>query len=155
MGKEIERKFTVHLQEWKALKKPKPIYIEQNYLFYEKPFVSRVRIKNNIGFITIKHGEGISRLEYEYEIPLKDAKELMQLHGQFLPIVKNRYEVLFGGMLWEVDVFLGDNKGLVIAEIELESETQEFETPPWVDREVSKISKYLNFNLQQQPYTKW
>ena len=105
--------------------------------------------------LTIKGAtQGISREEWEYPIPVKDAQELLELCDQPL-IEKYRYRIPFDNMLWELDVFIGANQGLVVAEIELESEHQVFAKPDWIGAEVSDDARYLNSNLQRQPYSTW
>ena len=155
MAQEIERKFLIHKKLWDNLQKPAPVLIEQNYIFNAKPLTLRTRIKGNKGYITLKKGKGITRLEYEYEIPISDAKELMMIDSSSTPIEKKRYSIDYKGKTWEVDVFLGLNKGLIIAEIELNDENEPFEIPIWIDKEVSSISKYLNSNLQNKPFNQW
>ncbi len=155
MGKEIERKFLVKHDLWQKAKKGTPIYIAQNYIFNEKTKTLRVRIKDEQGFITIKKGRGLVRDEYEYEIPLKDAQDLLRAETEFAAIEKQRYLIDFKGKTWEIDQFMGLNQGLIIAEIELEDEHEHFELPDFIDKEVSGYSKYLNSALVQHPFTKW
>jgi len=144
---EIEKKFTVNKALWEKIKKPAPNVIKQIYISDDKKCTVRVRIKNNKGFLTIK-GEtiNISRSEYEYEIPLEEAKAMMDEFSSKI-LFKNRYEVLIGNNLWEVDEFQGKLKGLIIAEVELKSETEKFELPNWLDKEVSNNPRYYNSNL--------
>ncbi len=144
---EIEKKFTVNKALWEKIKKPAPNVIKQSYISDDKKCTVRVRIKNNKGFLTIK-GEtiNISRSEYEYEIPLEEAKAMMDEFSSKI-LFKNRYEVLIGNHLWEVDEFKGKLEGLIIAEVELKSETEKFELPNWVDKEVSNNPRYYNSNL--------
>lgn len=114
----------------------------------------RIRITKAKGFLTIKMGTTpLSRLEYEYEIPLKDAEELLSKCEK--TIEKTRYIITHVGMNWEVDVFEGENKGLIIAELELESENQEFEKPLWLGMEVTEDTRYLNVNLLKKPISLW
>lgn len=155
MGVEIERKFLVKPQEWNILSKPEGVLIKQGYLLIESSKTVRVRIKGTMGYITIKgESRAISRDEFEYKIPVADAEELIQNFCGNV-ISKVRYKILFAGNLWEVDVFNGDNEGLVIAEIELKSEEQEFEIPGWVGKEVSTDTRFYNANLSVNPYRKW
>ena len=144
---EIERKFLINESAWNLLEKPTPTHIAQAYLSDEKKCTVRVRIKGSQGFLTVK-GEtiGISRSEYEYEIPLDEAEKMM---AEFCSRVlsKDRYCIEVEGHTWEVDVFHGKLAPLVIAEIELESEDEEFVLPNWVGKEVSDDNSYYNSNL--------
>tara|TARA_B100000809_G_scaffold33236_2_gene29051 strand:- start:1510 stop:1974 length:465 start_codon:yes stop_codon:yes gene_type:complete len=151
---EIERKFLVAKADWK-LKINKETLIKQGYLSSKPERSVRVRIAGEKGIITIK-GKTIktTRAEYEYEIPLVDAINLMDLCEKPL-IEKTRYNVLENGNLWEVDVFEGDNKGLTVAEIELESEEQEFVLPKWIGQEVSHENRYYNASLIKHPFITW
>jgi adenylate cyclase len=151
---EIERKFLVSNSDWK-LNISKEIIIQQGYLSANPERTVRVRIAKEKGFLTIK-GKTINttRAEYEYEIPLSEAKELMTLCEK--PILeKTRYEVLENGNCWEIDVFSGDIKGLIVAEIELESETQEFISPKWIGTEVSQETKYYKASLIKVHFKDW
>ena len=152
MATEIERKYLVNEA---ILNLPKEgNRIVQGYLWSEKEKSMRIRITQNKGFLTIKTGSNpLSRLEYEYEIPMADAEELL---GQCdKKIDKTRFIIELGGMNWEVDVFEGENKGLIIAEIELDTEDQKFEKPKWLGMEVTQDKRYLNVNLINQPYSLW
>jgi len=154
MGKEIERKFLVNGNEWRD--GVSPVHTCQGYLVIDSDRTIRVRLQEERAFLTIKgKTEGISRSEYEYEIPAADAREL--LDGLCLQpyIEKNRYEIFHAGLKWEVDEFLKDNYGLVVAEVELESEEQQVDLPPWVGEEVSRDPRYGNANLVSNPYAKW
>lgn len=154
MGKETERKFLVNDFTFKAEATAKQ-EIRQGYLSTEKTHVVRLRIKDGKGFITIKgEGTGITRSEFEYEIPRADAMEMMQRMCSVL-IEKFRYIVSYGGMKWEVDEFLNDNEGLLLAEIELEGEDQPFEKPPWISHEVTGDKRYYNAHLLNKPYKQW
>ena len=151
MNMEIERKFLVKNDSWKT----DDLHGEacrQGYLFANEKKTVRVRQIGEKGFLTIK-GEtlGISRKEFEYEIPFEDASALLLLCGDFL-IEKRRYKINYANMLWEVDLFLGENEGLVLAEIELESEGQSFVLPPWVGKEVSNDFRYFNAQLARHPF---
>lgn len=152
---EIERKYLVDEVAWNELAKPAPKAIAQGYMISEKDKTIRVRIKGSKGFITIK-GEthGISRTEYEYEIPVEDAKQL--LHSFCKSIVeKDRYEIHYEGFLWEVDIFYGANKGLMMAEVELKDETEMPAIPHWIKEEVSHDPRYFNSYLAKHPFTEW
>lgn len=152
MGIEIERKFLVNKKLWKALDKPEGKHYRQGYLLNGKEQIVRIRIAGDQGFITIKGaGEGISRLEYEYEIPKSDAQEMLD---RFKPegTEKIRYRIPEGnGLVWEVDEFLGDNQGLIVAEIELDAEEQLFAHPDWLDKEVTEDPRYSNSSLALHP----
>jgi|LauGreDrversion4_2_1035121.scaffolds.fasta_scaffold58154_3 CYTH domain-containing protein len=144
---EIERKFLVKEQLWQGIEKPSPSRIVQAYLVNSAEKTVRIRIKGTQGFITIKGPtQGISRAEFEYEIPLKDADELISTFAEKV-IEKFRYEISFKNHLWEVDVFTGKLEGLYLAEIELNSEDEHFELPDWVGEEVSTDPNYYNSNL--------
>ncbi|MBC8479572.1 MAG: CYTH domain-containing protein [FCB group bacterium] len=154
MGKEIERKYLVTSDSYREL--AKGVHYHQGYLNSEKARVVRVRTIDNKGFLTIKGiTVGATRLEYEYEIPKKDAKELLTELCEKPTIEKNRFKVPFGGFIWEIDEFHGENAGLVVAEIELESENQPFEKPEWVGEEVSGDPRYFNSNLIKHPFKDW
>ena len=153
MGREIERKFLVTGEEYRESGKPN--LIKQGYLCNETGKAIRVRIAGNQGFITIKgKAAGISRPEWEYEIPVEDAAEMMSLCSGLI-IEKIRYQVDFEGHIWEVDEFHGQNEGLVVAEIELEDEKDTVPLPAWIGEEVTADPKYLNANLVKKPYRCW
>ena len=153
MGKEIERKFLVIRDDYRGSAKPN--LIRQGYLCNEADRVIRVRIFNEQGFLTIKgRTDSITRAEYEYPIPYQDAEELMRLCLGTI-IEKVRYEVNFRGWNWEVDEFHGQNQGLVVAEIELETENDTFAIPDWIGNEVTSDPKYLNANLVKKPFQSW
>ena len=154
MGVEIEKKFLLTGEEWKKL--AGGTAYRQGYLSSVKERTVRVRTINDKGFLTIKGiSVGATRLEYEYEIPFDDANELLDELCEKPLIEKNRYKVEVGAHTWEIDEFFGENMGLVVAEIELESEDQEFETPAWVGEEVTGDPRYFNSNLIKEPFTKW
>ncbi len=154
MAKEIERKFLIKNENWKTLVKSQ-IQIKQGYLNDDPNRAVRIRIKDQKGIITIKgKTTGFSRLEFEYEIPYPDALALLKLCNQ--PIIeKTRYHVFENDLLWEIDIFEGDNKGLQIVEVELDAEDQKVQTPEWVGQEVTDDSKYYNLSLMTFPYTQW
>lgn len=144
---EIEVKYLVDTEKWAKVDKPEPHRIVQGFLFRSKELVIRIRIKDNRAFLTIKGPtRGITRSEYEYEIPIIEAKEMMD---QFIEkfIDKFRYEINVNGKLWEVDEFQGKLNGLVLAELELKSEDEAFELPDWVGADVSLDPTYFNSNL--------
>lgn len=154
MGNEIERKFLVNSYEWRDGNKPVPTC--QGYLISANDCTVRVRVMGEQAFLTVKgKSEGLTRLEYEYEIPVADAKEIL-VHLCMQPYIeKNRYKISYAGMTWEIDEFLKDNEGLIVAEVELESEEQEVELPPWIGEEVSHDPRYSNANLGKNPYSQW
>lgn len=155
MPLEIERKFLVHSDRWNALKKPNGKKIIQSYLSFTPERTVRVRIKDTDAFITIKgKSEGISRLEYEYPIPVSDAEGMIS-RLNLDAIEKIRYIIPLDNHLWEVDVFFGNNQGLIVAEIELESEDESFTKPDWIHKEVSHDPRYFNSNLLLNPITTW
>lgn len=153
---EIERKFLVNsnvfLNQFKAKNR-----IVQGYLSSVPERTVRVRIKGKKGFLTIKgkgNESGLSRMEWEKEIDLQEAEMLMQICESGV-IDKTRYEVEIGNHIIEVDVFEGENKGLIIAEIELQSENESFEKPDWLGKEVTGNDKYYNAYLSNYPYKNW
>jgi CYTH domain-containing protein len=154
MGVEIERKFLVINDEWK--KKAKPFRVMQGYLQTDKERTIRIRVVDDKGVITIKsENTGASRMEYEYVIPVIDALEILETLC-FKPLIdKTRYIYEFRGFTWEIDEFHRENEGLIIAEIELKSENQKFEIPPWVGEEVTGNEKYYNSYLTKYPYQQW
>ncbi len=155
MGKEIERKFLVNEKLKEVLKTQRHEYCSQSYLSTDKEKVVRIRILGRKGFLTIKSKvEGISRHEFEYEIPIDDAEKMIALFGKN-KIEKTRYFIPYKNHLWEVDVFEGENKGLIIAEIELTNENESFVKPTWIAKEVTGEAKYYNSNLQSNPYVSW
>ena len=144
MAIEIEYKFLVDADKWNALDKPEPSLIVQAYIHNSVDVTVRVRIKADKGFLTIKgKTEGVSRTEFEYEIPVKDAEEMI---AQFSDkqIRKLRYEIAKEPHTWEVDVFEGKLAGLILAEIELNAEDEHFEKPNWVGEDVSSDPGYYN-----------
>ena len=152
MATEIERKFLVTGSAWRS---PNGQRIVQGYLNRDKARTVRVRIAGPQAFLTIKGATtGATRAEFEYPIPLADAEALLGLcDGP--RIDKVRHRVAFGGLLWEVDEFLGDNAGLVVAEVELASEGQTVTLPPWVTEEVTTDSRYYNSSLATHPFNRW
>jgi len=154
MGTEIERKFLMKDDSWRSL--AKGTKYRQGYLNSTKERVVRVRTIDDKGFLTIKGiTTGASRVEYEYEIPDAEATAMLDELCEKPLIEKNRYKIAFGGLTWEVDEFFGENLGLIVAEVELESEDQQFERPGWIGEEVTGDPKYFNSNLIQNPYQKW
>lgn len=154
MGKEIERKFLVKGSNWQ--KSLKGSLIQQGYIVNRKEKVVRIRIMNNKGYLTIKGTTtGATRNEYEYAIPLEDARQMLNNLCEKPILEKHRYKINHDGMTWEIDIFHGENEGLIVAEIELEYEDQEFEKPDWVDMEVTDDPNYFNSNLVKNPYSQW
>lgn len=154
MGTEIERKFLLVGDSWRAL--AKGTKYRQGYLNSTKERVVRVRTIDDKGYLTIKGiTTGATRVEYEYDIPENDATAMLDDLCEQPIIEKNRYKIDFAGFIWEVDEFFGENQGLVVAEVELESEEQSFEKPEWVGEEVTGDPKYFNSNLILNPFTKW
>jgi CYTH domain-containing protein len=152
MAREIERKFLVRDDTWRNAKGAR---IRQGFLSSVKERTVRVRTKEDKGYLTIKGiAVGATRLEFEYEIPRRDADALLDMCEQPL-IEKTRYTIELGGFVWEVDEFFGENLGLIVAEIELQSEDQAFPKPDWIGEEVTGDSRYFNSNLIKNPYTAW
>jgi CYTH domain-containing protein len=153
MALEIERKFLVDPARW--IPEGRGTKLLQAYLSIDPNRTVRIRIAGEKAFLTIKGcSESISRPEFEYEVPLKDAQELLALAISG-PVEKTRYEVLHDGFLWEIDVFSGKNDGLIMAEIELDSEFQEFQLPDWILTEVSADHRYYNSWLSEHPFQEW
>lgn len=153
MPSEIERKFLVADNSWRD--GSPGVRISQGYLSRDADRTVRVRIGGENAWLTIKgRTQGITRAEFEYAIPVAEARELLAL---CLPSVidKTRYEVDFAGHVWEIDVFHGDNDGLVVAEVELDDESVNPEIPPWAGKEVSDDDRYYNSNLAARPYAIW
>jgi CYTH domain-containing protein len=155
MAKEIERKFLLDLAQWQRLPKPPGEHFRQGYLVTDPQKTIRVRLTNTTGYLTIKGiATGATRLEYEYEIPLSEAKELLD-NFAVSELSKIRYKITHENKTWEIDEFLGDNTGLLVAEIELQSEDESFALPAWVTKEVTGEAQYYNSNLTTHPYNKW
>jgi len=155
MGVEIERKFLVHKERWKRSEKGVKRFYQQGYMLIDPHKTIRVRLAAEEGFITIKgQTVGATRLEYEYAIPEQEAKELLDNFCSSV-VAKYRYEVYVGDKLWEVDEFLEENEGLLLAEIELSSEQESFDLPDWIDKEVTGLKEYYNSYLSEHPYKSW
>lgn len=153
MGVEIERKFLVKSDAWRE--GAQGIVLRQGYLNRDADRTVRVRVSGEKGFVTIKgRRSGMSRLEFEYEVPLADAEAMLEL---CLPplIEKVRHVVLHAGKRWEVDEFFGANEGLIVAELELDSEEEVFERPGWLGEEVTSDARYFNSRLAENPYSTW
>ncbi len=155
MGVEIERKFLVDHEKWNAVEKPEGTHYRQGYILSDKAHTVRVRVSDKTCFLNLKSkSSNMSRNEYEYEIPLQDGLEILKsftTNGT----EKIRYNIPFEGKLWEVDEFLGDNVGLIVAEIELKSEEEEFSRPAWVTVEVTDDGRYTNAALAKRPFKDW
>lgn len=154
MSQEIERKFLVKEKSYRKL--GNYLHIHQGFLSTEKERVVRVRIHGKQAFLTIKGiSKGIVRAEYEYKIPVTDAKYMLENLCIKPTIEKFRYNVNIEGFTWEIDEFSGENEGLIIAEIELKSADQAFPKPEWVGEEVTGDVKYYNANLVSKPFKSW
>lgn len=152
MGIEIERKFLVLGDAWRQ---SAPQRLTQGYLNRDPARTVRVRVAGEQGFLTIKgRNSGATRAEFEYPVPLADAQALLALCEAPL-IDKWRHRVPLGGLVWEVDEFLGDNAGLVVAEVELQREGQAIEPPAWLGVEVTDDPRYFNSALSQRPFSRW
>jgi adenylate cyclase len=152
VGIEIERKFLVVGDEWRQ---EHPARLSQGYLSRAKERTVRVRLAGEHAFLTIKGATtGATRAEFEYEIPLSDAEQMLRLCDG--PVIeKFRHVLTHQGVTWEIDEFFGENQGLVVAEVELKSEDQKFEKPKWLGQEVTSDSRYFNSNLSSRPYNTW
>lgn len=154
MGIEIERKFLVHSD--KLPKLTNGYTIKQGYIPTRDFTTVRIRIQNKEAYLTIKgKSQGASRLEFEYTIPLSDAESMIESLCATSLIDKIRYLLVHEGHTWEIDVFEGLNKGLILAEIELASEDEVFVLPNWVTEEVTHDVRYFNSQLIENPYLKW
>ncbi|HWU17180.1 MAG TPA: CYTH domain-containing protein [Devosia sp.] len=149
MAQEIERKFLVTGDGWAALATGSAL-LRQGYLSSNAKATVRVRSKDDRKAVLTLKGvaQGISRAEYEYDIPIEDARELLAMAAPHV-VEKRRHIVPFGGLIWEVDVFEGRHAGLVLAEVELESEDQAVALPDWVGAEVSADERYFNASLSR------
>ncbi len=154
MGREIERKFLLKGDAWRAAaveRRP----MSQGYIAGSERTSVRVRLAGDSAWLNIKSGGIVAvRQEFEYAIPVSDARELLALATGPL-IEKTRHIVPYGGFEWEVDEFHGANSGLIVAEIELDEEGQEFPRPDWVGAEVTHLHRYYNVNLVRYPYSAW
>lgn len=155
MGVEIERKYLVDKEIWSDTVKDDRHFIRQGYILNNTDKTVRIRLYDNKGYITIKGlSTGASRPEFEYQIPEEDAKELLD-NFCTSRISKIRNKISYKGKVWEVDEFLDDNAGLIVAEIELSNEEEPFDLPDWIAKEVTGEEKYYNPNLSQHPYKNW
>jgi adenylate cyclase len=154
MAIEIERKFLVRADGWRRDAVGKSY--RQGYLTVDPERTVRVRIAGDDGFLTIKGmTEGMARSEFEYPIPAAEAAILLDRLCLRPLIEKTRYIMEYGGHTWEIDEFGGDNSGLIIAEVELDSGDQDIELPPWVGEEVTGDQRYYNASLIRDPYRNW
>ncbi len=154
MALEIERKFLVGNDSWRSA--GRGALCRQGYLCRSREHVVRVRTTDDKAYLAVKGAvTEITRAEFEYEIPLSDAEEMLSELCEKPLIQKKRYAIFYRGKMWEVDEFFGENEGLVVAEIELEREDQPFEKPPWVSREVTGDPRYYNANLVKNPFKRW
>jgi adenylate cyclase len=154
MAKEIERKFLVKRDSSRRQEAGKRY--RQGYLSTVKERTVRVRTAGDKGYLTIKGiSVGASRSEYEYEIPVADANEMLDRLCERPLIEKTRYRVPHDGLVWEIDEFQGENSGLIVAEVELKDEHQSVTLPDWVGQEVTGDPRYFNANLVGKPFSKW
>jgi CYTH domain-containing protein len=154
MAVEIERKFLVKGDTWRSLGTGK-LY-RQGYIATVSGITVRVRVAGENGYLTIKgKTDGIAREEFEYPIPVEDAKIMLDTLCDRPLIEKIRYKIDLKNLIWEVDEFLGENQGLILAEVELTHENQTIELPDWIDREVTGDHRYYNASLVKYPYQQW
>lgn len=153
MGQEIERKFLVIGDSWRT---ETPVTLRQGYLANEISRSVRIRTDRSNGYLTVKgKAVGAVRPEFEYAIPLSEANEMLDRLCLSPLITKRRHYVAIGGKRWEIDEFLEENRGLVVAEIELQEEDETFDRPPWLGQEVTNDPRYLNANLVNHPFSAW
>jgi adenylate cyclase len=154
MGVEIERKFLLSGEGWRAF--GEPVLLRQGYLCTDPARTVRVRIEGESGLLTIKSkSTGATRGEWEYPIPLAEAQELLDRLCERPLVEKYRRRIPYAGFTWEVDEFLGENAGLVVAEIELPSEDTSFDKPAWIGQEVTGEKRYYNSSLIRFPFSQW
>ena len=155
MAQEIERKFLVISDSWRGQVQGQAYC--QGYIATARPGHSvRIRIAGDRGYLTIKGpSTGLSRAEFEYPIPIADAQEMLETLCIRPFIEKVRYRLPIGNLIWEIDEFKGENAGLIIAEVELQSEEQSIERPDWIGTEVSGDPRYYNASLVKRPYSQW
>lgn len=155
MAKEIERKFRLRSDAWRA-EVSRTTRLRQGYLANTERASIRVRLEGERALLSVKSMEhGMSRDEYEVPMPLADAREILDRLCQGIVIEKLRHLVVHEGSEWEIDEFLGENAGLVIAELELDSEDASFARPAWLGAEITDQERYYNFRLSQRPYRHW
>lgn len=154
MALEIERKYLVDLEKLGTLENGNRI--KQGYLSTNKDAVVRVRVKNDKAYLTIKGSNiGATRLEFEYEIEVVEANEILDKLCQKPVIDKTRYLIDYENHTFELDIFYGDNDGLVVAEVELLDENETIKLPSWIKEEVTSDERYYNSNLMKNPYKNW
>ncbi|MDY3115436.1 MAG: CYTH domain-containing protein [Sutterella sp.] len=154
MAKEIERKFLVKGDAWRMLSMG--TYYRQGYLNSTKERTVRIRTVGDKAFMTVKGPTvGVTRMEFEYEIPYDDCVTMLENLAEKPIIEKKRYKIARGDLVWEIDEFFGVNEGLIVAEVELQSEDQAFDKPDWIGEEVSGDPRYYNSMLVAHPYTTW
>lgn len=154
MGIEIERKYLIASEDWREL--AEGIDYRQGYLSTVKERTVRVRTVGDKGFLTIKGiSTGASRIEYEYEVPVDDAHEMLDELCERPLIEKRRSKVSYAGLNWEIDEFFGENVGLIVAEVELEDEDQAIDLPSWIGEEVTGDPRYFNSSLVSKPFSTW
>lgn len=154
MGTEIERKFLLRNESWRA--GASGTFFRQGYLNSSKERTVRIRTAGDKAFLTVKGpAVGATRAEFEYPIPLDECNAMLDTLAEKTLIEKKRYRIKCGDLIWEIDEFFGDNKGLIVAEVELQSEGQRIDKPSWVGDEVSGDPRYFNSNLIKHPFTKW
>ena len=155
MPKEIERKFLTTSSDYRKLAHGESY--KQGYICRLTDKIVRIRIAGYKAYITVKGKlhNATTRLEYEYEIPVDHAEEMLEMLCEKPFIEKTRYKVCWGKDVWEVDEFHGENEGLVVAELEMPTEDYKFELPPWVGKEVTNDMRYINANLISNPYKSW
>lgn len=154
MAEEIERKFLVQLDKWQP--QSQGTEIAQGYLCLDPERTVRVRLKGQKGYLTIKgKNQGIRRVELEYEIPPEEARQMLQELCLKPILAKMRYVEEYAGQIWEIDIFHGENEGLVVAEAELTGENQQLTLPQWAGKEVSGDVRYYNSHLIMRPFKQW
>lgn len=155
MAVEIERKFLVENDLWRE-HVISSSDLQQAYISNQANATVRIRTADDTAYLTIKGPtKGISRDEFEYAIPVDDARQMLDLRHAGIVIEKTRYKVRCGEHIWDLDIFYGENSGLKVAEVELRSETEEFELPTWVGAEVTGDRRYANSRLTEEPYCNW
>ncbi len=155
MAVEIERKFLLRSDDWRAVA-GEGVFYRQGYLVGSKSASVRVRMEGSVAFLNIKSATlGIRRSEFEYPIPADDAEEMLANLCQQPLVEKVRYHIKVGTHTWEIDEFRGQNAGLVVAEVELTNEQEKLELPAWVGEEVSNDPRYYNVKLVTHPYREW
>ena len=155
MAIEIERKFLVKNDNWRKSADTGTRYI-QGYFQTDESCSIRIRIEGDQAALNIKSGTiDITRSEYNYPVPLDDAREMLETLCEHPLIIKTRYHIIHAGQQWDLDVFEGENEGLVIAEIELDSEDSPFTRPDWAGKEVSDDPRYYNVCLVKNPFKNW